>query len=275
MSYMFDTLFYLGRNGEIDPTLLEGRFAALHLRDCAPDRLLAKYTESSDNVNLEDPCEDLDAHEQIFHYGVISALQCEDDFAWLQELSRFDSDADRLFKAVALFKLVAFFRFGELYTRGDTSLEKTLWTGAFTDPFFRHVYLYEFLARDITPHQSKLLQPHPWARVQAHGRNFVDMFGDNERIDLVREGRVARLFAQGLLSRIGAAALNPELTPSYKTFFEAYVRSHNAHRGSQMQWAHGHETWDLKTLSNRLLAGLLNEHFDDPTLTRIFQAVVQ
>lgn len=245
---------------------LESYLAGLSIAESSPEQLLHKYRKTPATADLHDPSEDFTTYQQIFWYSALSALSSQPSGRWLDELKTFSSAADKLWKAAALFRLVAFLSYAESYLAQSGALERAVWNGDFSNLFFRHIYLYEMLAQGPQEHAL-----HPWSHLRHHGRNYVRHFGTEEQVNSLRHGRVANLFRGGLLQEVGEAALNPDLASSYATFFCACIKAHNRElKTPSAMDASASGQWSPAILKRRLLAELGAEQFDHDILHRVF-----
>lgn len=275
MSMLFDALLHLGSKREIDPEIIESGFSRLTVRNSRPQQLLAEYRKTRGTANLDDPTDDEDVYSRLFMYGALSALTEEGDASWLDEFTTFtrDSDkasSDKAWKAIALFNLTTFFSYGEICLGSSMALGRKLYAGNFSDPWFRHAYLFEMLSRG--PREKENM--HPWSHIRTmHGKNFVDIFGSDALIDEAVNGKIAQLMRAGLMSKLEAAVLNPELTGCYEHFFSAYIRAHNSTMGSAEQGIFSFEKWDGSILLKRLSNALLLDQFDNKIIPTLFQSL--
>jgi hypothetical protein len=269
MSMLFDALLHLGSKREIDPEIIEGAFSRLNLGKSHPQQLLTQYRNTRGRANLDDPTEDIDVYSQLFMYGVLSALT-EEDESWLDEFSSFTNDSDMAWKAVALFNLTTFFSYGEIYLGSNVALGRRLHAGNFSDPWFRHAYLFEVLSCGGKAQENM----HPWSHISnMHGKNFLDIFGSDALTSKAVNGKMAQLMGAGLLSHLEAAVLNPELTGCYERFFSAYIDAHNSAMGSPEQGIYAFEKWDGTILRKRLADALLLEQFDNKIISTLFRTL--
>jgi hypothetical protein len=262
MTYLVDKLLGISADGEVGPDLLDGVFATLGASASGAGKLLDAYVKHPARADFDDVTEDLHVHQQLFAYGVLAAL--DDSIADpFQAFGTFASADDRLFKVGALFRLGAFLSFGELYTRPGRELERILWEGNVTSPWFRHLYLYEVLAR------GPRMQLSPWQHVRHHGRNIVELFATEQAIAAVRNGRVAAHFQSGLLDRLGAAMLAPQMAEGYAAFFDACIGAQRRELADRQGDDGKAGAWTRASFRRHVLQAFLADQFERPLLAAV------
>lgn len=233
----FGSMFNFGVNPFIDIAQIESLFRNRDFEVADSAKWLSAYkSKASQRYLTYETFHSATGSAKFLFFYVLHNHFIDNSDSWLEELRNYNNDMDKFGKAITILKLASFFSYASLYDKWSfEELKNVLEVGNFLDRKFYHLYTYELLARpetmNVLAFDSEMNEGSApiagyWKPIHHYGKNFVEFFGDNEKINNALKGQNKEKVVS-IYEKLNTLLLDKNLAPIYQEFFSKWMEDHN------------------------------------------------